>query len=735
MAFPQPIASAREYQLDSKLLVRALIELNIARKNLLSYPAGHHQVTASIQRAFQHLKSFLAHEKELSFGVLKDGLSVSGIYLEPGNAVFADLAACLRERRIAAVTFSSELSKDDTVSFLQLITREAPGPEAAGAGEDLPVRKIDLKSVRVHFVDYGKFHHTVGDKVSKRPAPEDSGPEGSIWVDYARYLAADAITESPDGMPIVRSQDLTPGDLADYVNSHAASDRQMLKSYARVIQDHLQRASVSPVAKSANHRVQEKFRQFIEDLNPNLRKQFLSITFDQWQQHADQLSSAPAFDHLPYSIAIDMLDQANREGKEISPSLLNFVRKFGGIQQTADGDAAGADLGDALQELLRRQPPNAAGGIFRREKYEDFVVADYDRTLQSLIPDQGRTAPARPDDFELDRHLGSLSEERLTARLAEALLGLLEQETDTATYREHAGNLLAIAPEVAEHGDFALLIDIYKKFQAHAGGRYPEIGAVARGCIDRLRHPQLINVILNRFFRDRHPLDKTLGGMLLAMGPDIVPLALSQYLAQKSPSARHLLDEVAAAFPFRVSSELSRLFKNAGYTEFTDLRKIIARLDPRAAATLLRPAMDHADRRIRIGALEALLQQKDPQALGRLEAMLGSRRPAEALTAIDLIGRCSVNESAPALAKMIRERFLWLRADIERNVRIVAALKQLGGPLPRERIERVLKARFTLFPARLRRMKASLKQFLDNGTFQHEGLKTCRSPFKRSSAL
>jgi hypothetical protein len=70
---------------------------------------------------------------------------------------------------------------------------------------------------------------------------------------------------------------------------------------------------------------------------------------------------------------------------------------------------------------------------------------------------------------------------------------------------------------------------------------------------------------------------------------------------------------------------------------------------------------------------------------------------------------------------MIRERFLWLRADIERNVRIVAALKQLGGPLPRDRIERVLKARFTLFPVRLRRMKASLKQFLDNGTFQDGG--------------
>jgi hypothetical protein len=620
MTFPQPIASTREYQLDSKLLVRALIELNIARKNLLSYPAGHHQVSASIQRAYQHLKSFLAQEKELSFGVLKDGLSVSGKYLEPGNAVFMDLAACLRERRIAAVTFSSELSEDDTVCFLQLITREAPGLEAAGAGEDLPRGKIELKSVRVHFVNYAKFHHTLDDKVSKRPPPEDSDPEGSIWVDYARYLAADAITESPDGMPIVRSQNLTPGDLADYLNSHAASDRQLLKSYERVIQDHLQRASVSPVAKSANHRVQEKFRQFIEDLNPNLRKQFLSITFDRWQQHADQLSSSPAFDHLPYSIAIDMLDQANREGKEISPSLLNFVRKFGGIQQPTDGDAAGADLGDALQELLRRQPLNA-GGVFRREKYEDFVVADYDRTLQSLIPDQGRTAPARPDDFELDRHLGSLSEERLTARLAEALLGLLEQETDTAAYREHASNLLAIAPEVAEHGDFALLIDVYKKFQAHAGSRSLEIGAVARGCIDRLRHPQFINVVLNRLFRDRQPLDKTLAGMLLAMGPDIVPLALSQYLAQKSPAARHLLDEVAAAFPLRVSSELSRLLKNAGYTEFADLRRIIGRLDPRAAANMLRPAMDHADRRIRIGALEALLQQKDPEALGRLESI------------------------------------------------------------------------------------------------------------------
>ena len=37
----------REELIDSRQLLRALIELNIARKNMLSYPEGHHQVSAS----------------------------------------------------------------------------------------------------------------------------------------------------------------------------------------------------------------------------------------------------------------------------------------------------------------------------------------------------------------------------------------------------------------------------------------------------------------------------------------------------------------------------------------------------------------------------------------------------------------------------------------------------------------------------------------------------------------
>jgi hypothetical protein len=253
MTSPSPIAPPRESQLDSKLLVRALIELNIARKNMMSYPEGHHQVETSIQRAFHHLKSFLDQEKELSFGVLKDGLSVSGKYLEPGNAVIRDLAACLRDRRIAGVTFSGDLSPDDTLSFLRLITREAEDPAAVCAVEELSECKAELKSVHVHWVDYAKFHHTIGVEVSKKRAPADDGPGGSIWDDYVQYLTADALTASPDGAPIVRSREVTPGKLADDVNSQAATDQQMLKTYERVIQDHLQCSAVSPIANSANH--------------------------------------------------------------------------------------------------------------------------------------------------------------------------------------------------------------------------------------------------------------------------------------------------------------------------------------------------------------------------------------------------------------------------------------------------------------------------------------------------
>ena len=62
---PQP-AAERELPLDTRLLSEAVIELNISRKNVGIYPAGHIQITRSIDRAFELLQRLFQVRPEMT---------------------------------------------------------------------------------------------------------------------------------------------------------------------------------------------------------------------------------------------------------------------------------------------------------------------------------------------------------------------------------------------------------------------------------------------------------------------------------------------------------------------------------------------------------------------------------------------------------------------------------------------------------------------------------------------
>jgi hypothetical protein len=693
---------------DSKLLLRALIELNIARKNLLSYPEGHQQVASSLKRSHQQLSAFLDQQKELSIGVLRDGLVISGKYLEPGNAVIMDLAAALRERRIAGLSFGPGLSPEDIRDLLGIINRRDDEAVAGEPGQRASEPTAAFNAVRIFFIDYAKFHHTTECEISPDGSADPSAG-GSIWQDYIQYLTADVLTEAPEGAPIARSRDLTPADLAAHLNSQAAGDSRLLKSYEKVIHDHLQRSSVSAIANGANYKVQEKFRQFIDELNPHLRKQFLSITFEQWQQ-AEPSSAESMLGHLPLSMVIDMLTQANGEGKEISPSLFNLVFKFAGARSSPESQEHHAESAEALAELLRLQSLAAGGGIFRREAYESFVGPEYDRALRALIPNQCGATGVKPEHFDLAAHLESLAEERLTLRIARALLALLATTVETAAYHEHAANLEAVLPDLADQGHFALILESLRLFSAHASRPGPpEISAAAKACLERFKNSKSMATAIEKLSRSPSPADRTECELLQALGPDVAPWVLNLYLNGKTASARELLRRTGALYPQRVASELALRLRAAGPQEFPPLLSIAALLDAENAARLLRPYLDHREPGIRASVLEALLRHRDPQAMRRLEALLGSRDEDEALAAVGMIGRLALQDMAPQLVARLSQGLLLTKVELARNERIISALRALGVGLPPAARQKLLRACFSLHPARLSRFKDTVR--------------------------
>jgi len=141
--------------LDARMLSDAIIELNIARRNVSLYPKGHHLVEKSLSRAFEFLNSLFELRNEITIAVAKDMLIIDGQSLDRKNPVYRESALSFSNLNIASVTFITGLTKDEIYSFHRFLMEDIQ----ESSKEDLikMLRGCNLSHIQVEFVDYDAF--------------------------------------------------------------------------------------------------------------------------------------------------------------------------------------------------------------------------------------------------------------------------------------------------------------------------------------------------------------------------------------------------------------------------------------------------------------------------------------------------------------------------------------------------------------------------------------------------
>lgn len=87
-------------------LLDALVHLNIARSNVLAYPAGHVMVTRSLEDLLPRLHELARVSGSFSFGATRDSLLYGSGTIGAKSSACRHLAEALYQRNIAAVSFS-----------------------------------------------------------------------------------------------------------------------------------------------------------------------------------------------------------------------------------------------------------------------------------------------------------------------------------------------------------------------------------------------------------------------------------------------------------------------------------------------------------------------------------------------------------------------------------------------------------------------------------------------------
>ena len=694
----------RELPLDTQLLSEAIIELNISRKNVGIYPPGHLQITKSIDRAYQILEKVFEIRQEMTLGVAKDTLLVGQDYLDRKNPVYRDFALSLNQQGIAAITFIRGLQKEELLGFHRILTTKADELARSG-GIARVMAAAAISHIVVKIIDYNAFHLTEEQEIT---VPQGQGGKShgeGLWQDFVSHLATGTLARSGDGqgVSLKDADQIDPLELARLLNERKLDPGKTVQSYDRIITSYVRGAAEKQELTREQSATLRNLNNLVKNLNPELRKQFLSVAF-QRTADASPIATEEVLGGLSDNMVVEMLQQANAEGREISPTLTGLLNKLTSV-------GGGAPITSIPQQPMAL--PENMQKLFDREQYENYVSPEYEATLRRLSEHQPLSGLAGIEGFPLDEYLGSLTDENLDIQIGRVTLAFIDEEIEDEDYGEFLKKIVAIIPQLLETENFGPLHDILETLKMHSKTKKSlGIRSMVEYALRTFDDPVFLIKVVDAFSICRKTRVRAATGFLLSLGPKVIPPLLDQYALDETPGGKRALFDLLCRFGHAAVKEALKRLNDPRPTFVRNLLMLIRWGWDESVAPQVVPLLKHKDLKVRHEALTVLLRFKHPAAVPALRAMLNSVDPDEASLAIKLAGQFRMSAVIDTLLSKLKKVILF-ETDYLINEEIILALSELGDRRAIPDLEKLAQASWTLSPRNLARMKAELFESLE----------------------
>jgi hypothetical protein len=693
---------------DEKLLARALAELSATRKTILMYPPGHARIQDSIDRARSTWDEILSTRPELTIGTDKDGLIVGQDSTKLKDAICNEFSSILLDHDIAVANFRQGLSSEELAAFLRVIADDPERIRAEG-GIERALANEEVRHIRVQCIDYSKFLHTEEQEIQKRSRGKASDENDSLWGGFVTHLMLGTLTDRERGIPLQSADDYAPRVIAEYLNENRLDHQRALDSFDRTVEKHLNQDTASGDDPSYRVANLNNLSALLEELHPTIRHQFLDATYQRCAVQGDSPMVENLLSGMSHGLILEMLRHANKQGSEISPTLMNLVQKMAQVKESSASDNAADPRADWLEASDSGQRKEILD-LFNREAYETYVTSDYGETLKNLSLDGARPPEGTPLPEELKEEMSQLESPHLDAQIARALLALMEGNPSEDEYKEYANKTFRIANDLLGEGEFSVPLEILNTLQRHVRDKPdPAIRSLAEGALQRFRYPTFLSKALAAFDKWRN--GQKAQAFLTGIGPDIVPQALNLYLNREpSEGHQHLLN-LLAVFKDRVAEIAKQEISTRGGPPLVRLVRLVRRFGIHDLIPDLRPLLLRDDRQIQMEILETLVRFQDPESADLLRKFLKLKNADDQLRVIEISGMYKVEDLAQDLASMVRT-FSFFRTDYVRNERLVEALGRIGHACAIPVLERLAQTKFSLYPKQLADLKLLLFQSL-----------------------
>jgi len=135
-----------DLNLDTKVLSEFIYALNIARRQILSYPPGHPVINAAAVKLLDLLPQMFEFRHDITIGVARDTLLVGNQALDNTNPIYRDFAKNLFDAKVASLTINKDVTAAEICKFFELM-RYKPEDLADRGGLHRVLTLSDIKGL------------------------------------------------------------------------------------------------------------------------------------------------------------------------------------------------------------------------------------------------------------------------------------------------------------------------------------------------------------------------------------------------------------------------------------------------------------------------------------------------------------------------------------------------------------------------------------------------------------
>ena len=679
---------------DVKLLSSLIVEFNIARRNVGSYPKDHPLIAASLSKVIKIYHQLLEQDGVIVIGIARNVLMVNDILLEKNNLIFRGFAKVLFEHGIGALTLRRGLSLDELIKFYKILSLKREELLDMG-GISLLWEQASISSIEIQPIRYDLFHAT--DPTS---AKDQGKPPRGLWERFARTLIQGTFDFWNSVQTIGNSKEngtagdaLAPEAIALILNQRMGiagqePDINFQDGVAAFFQELTETCFDPEIEMDAPY---EELTLFINALNPSLRRMFLNNSIEVPTISGNSLAEK-LISRLSAETMEEILEDAGQHRFAGQSRILEILRKLGGnvTPQHDSFTVMPEDMAEAHQKIR---------SIFREDSARDFVPDSYLKALDRIITvEHGH----RIELSEIADMLDTLDDHFVENQISNIIVRIMMQNDNPEQIKRLTDNLYEMFLYLLETGDYEQIINLIEQSSA------PEIPPEA---CDRLRKTYTSQEYLNEMLIGLSTWGKLryddISNLIAMIGEPFIEVLLDRLAVEENLSLRRfLMDRIQEFGPLARNAMIARLSDERWFV-LRNMIIMLRRLDDITILEHIWPLLRNGNQRVRQEALRACLFFSDPSAERQILHDMDCSDRETRLGAINLANKSRSDNVFKKLLE-IMEKPGFNSIECELKSAAAHALAEIGRPEALPVLAKLLASKSLLHPRLLTKLKTNV---------------------------